>query len=308
MLAKLTQSLGLKQRPKETLTPKKILEITTDSSNSTEDERPRSNDQDFSDTSNEVLTLACLEYSQAQSKFFSLLPLEIRQMIYAELFQSVKVHIIHDTHLRGSLLHMICHDMSGPSTTHNSILCCGDLYATHEDSIQWRRMQAWQKPPAITAPLKACRRLYDEGIDELYKSIIFSWDSSPSLQIFEVQIPRHRFELLHSVELYHEFLPRGWQEPSYCAWMEATSIFKNLPKLEDLHVDLSMCFMWEVEKSQENEILEIASEIHLPEKWNMTIHWSYPNDRMRCHREREDLPFVIERKLYSPDGVAAFNF
>ncbi|PQE33540.1 ankyrin repeat protein [Rutstroemia sp. NJR-2017a WRK4] len=135
--------------------------------------------------------------TQHQAQFFSMLPKEVRLLIYEKVLGGRVLHIVRRTKQLG---HVPCKrgDLEKEESC-RALGCRGSkeyngYYASngegHGDLIQM---------------LQVCRRLYTEAIPILYSTNTFDFDSMETVLSFSNLIPSHRFDTIQAISLNFQF-------------------------------------------------------------------------------------------------------
>ncbi|KAI9874140.1 MAG: hypothetical protein M1830_010144 [Pleopsidium flavum] len=165
---------------------------------------------------------------QLQSRFFSLLPKELRLQIYEYV-------------LGGRLLHVGFEDGDPMRASYLRRYPClsGNDASTWDHSFCWGRRDTWREP--LLPLLQSCRLVYNEAISILYCANTFSFKDSDCLKYFPTLVPRQRFEAIQSLKLYFYQWYLPLKDPTTKEYYdEIWRLIATMPRLRELRVQLDM--------------------------------------------------------------------
>jgi hypothetical protein len=197
-----------------------------------------------------------LAADQEQSLFFTWLPLEIRLMIYEELFAQGTLHLYP---VRGQdpgqavFKHHQCHHQSGMTVSDElREVDKGDIFRACMTTTSLAFGSSfWPYPggdmlasphfnsSANVAVLRTCRRAYVEGIGLLYRHNRFDFAHPQALNWFVGTLLPHRLASISTLQIRLDLDWRTSEEPWKLMW---TNIKEKMTGLEDLLVVVRLTF------------------------------------------------------------------
>jgi hypothetical protein len=177
-------------------------------------------------------------HQQEQCKFLSMLPLDVRMIIYDMVFGGMVFHIGTESHLKNRVVTYICH--------HPETIRQGNHQDCFTPSTDRRPSSApredYAQATGLLPLLVTCRRIYSEAIDMLYSANTFDfWQNRAAFHFLKGMLPPQRLRSIRrfrwDMQLPHH---PNVNTRSRRDWIDLFTFFgKELSGLQHLHLKIN---------------------------------------------------------------------
>ncbi len=176
-------------------------------------------------------------HDQEQSKYLSMLPLDVRMIIYDMVLGGMVFHIGTETDVRNRILTRICHHPESVGKGDHQ-----DCFAPSQIRPSSAPREDYPHATGLLPLLVTCRRIYSEAIDTLYSANTFDfWQNRVAFHFLKGMLPPQR---LHSIRRFRWAmqLPHhpNFNTRSRRDWADLFTFFaKELSGLQHLHLKIN---------------------------------------------------------------------
>ncbi|KAF2000862.1 hypothetical protein P154DRAFT_522141 [Amniculicola lignicola CBS 123094] len=238
-------------------------------------------------------------HAQGQSGFFGKLPIEVRLMVYEELFVGEGGEVVHLTiRQKGRFGNFVCEEKEKAGT--DGMECGCKVLVGGKDC---KKIGGWR-----VDVLKTCRRMYSEAIRYLYIPHTFSLLHITHLLYLPTRLPSPRLDQIRTLRLRWAiralpYLRRGTSKkyayPEDTAnWARAWDTMASMKGLRDLYVvlsDPSPANTWEAAWGENQGKLMADVKKVVQTRWFMLM---VPYESCDTHLDMGECKVILRR----PDG------